>query len=80
MHNSTKHIELDHHYYMQEKHQNGSLQVGYIPSQAQQQDIFTKPLRTLAFIQNREAAGLKKLPAEIQNFAKLHSFVLQEQQ
>lgn len=64
MHHRTKHIKLDH-FYILKKHQNGSVEIGYISFQAQQANIFMKSLKEPTFIQDRKAAGLKKIPTEI---------------
>jgi hypothetical protein len=61
MHAQTKHFSLhDHH--IQEKIDDKTIQVDFIPSQLQQTDIFTKALVPHKFVENRNLIGLTRIP------------------
>ncbi|KAH8974594.1 hypothetical protein BDL97_01G109300, partial [Sphagnum fallax] len=52
------HIEIEHHFIC-ERSQARDIEVGYIPSQFQQSDLFTKPLGAQQFSRLKEDIGTK---------------------
>lgn len=60
LHAKTKHIEL-HHRYIREKVEQNAIEVGYIPTQEQDADNFTKLLGKTKFQTLRKRIGIYNL-------------------
>ena len=61
LHAQTKHFDIQHHY-IQEKFEDGTINVTFIPSGDQQADLLTKPLAPQKFLHNRNITSITMLP------------------